>query len=371
MPTSWNDLPEKVQNKILARLPLTRFMRLCCVCKQWWSLYHNVSFINLQATLSQTTIVEIKKSSTILDAQEMNSIDGDQYYKEVQLPCQIQVRDVLGHGDGLICFYLRENGHQLLIWNPFTDQSKTIRALCERKDIISTEIFYDKNSYRNFRLMNMQLNRQGGIETWIYSSIKDNWQQILVPLQKSLAIYSVGIHFLYTTVPDHNFFRVITFDIEKEEWVPSGVIVLPSKLFILGQDAEKQLFVATKVAEDDFFQIGKFKKVGNSFVLMWSETTIQLPPSVPSIELEYNGNMPNPNSNAVFGNSKLSICIGYKHSAQTLRNAIGIYTDIKENHTWMYRKYWLSYDTQKNIWKSLDRDPESTVLHFIPTLFQI
>ncbi|XP_057871875.2 putative F-box/kelch-repeat protein At3g17540 [Cryptomeria japonica] len=372
MQTSWNDLPEQVQNKILAGLPITKFMRLRCVCKQWWSLYHNVSFVNLQATLSQAMVVEIKNNSTILDPKEMNSLNRDQYCKEVQLPCQILVGDVLGHGDGFLCFFLRNNGPQLLIWNPITGQSKTIRARSKRKNIISTEIFYDKNSHRSFRLMHVEFNRQREIETWVYSSIKDNWQQILVPPQERSGLfnryYSLGIYFLCTNDSDNSFLRLITFYIEREEWVGSGVIVLPSKDCILGQDAEKQLFVATKGARHIFFQIGKFEKVGNSFALIWSETQILLPPSLPSIELQHSGKMANPNSNALFGSSKLSIRIGYKHS---LRTAIGIETDIEKNHAWMYRKYWLSYDTEKNIWKSLDTSTDSTVLHFVPTLFQI
>ncbi|XP_059663322.1 F-box/kelch-repeat protein At3g23880-like isoform X2 [Cornus florida] len=123
-------LPRDVVMDILARLPLNTLVRCTSVCKSWYSLLINPSFItkHLNLNLNRSPHLRIVRSYSDSNSREHYSVryDDDQIFPEYAKPhfplkshCSHYFR-IIGVCNGLICLsddqftYVNE----LFLWNP-------------------------------------------------------------------------------------------------------------------------------------------------------------------------------------------------------------------------------------------------------------
>ncbi|KAA8524477.1 hypothetical protein F0562_010900 [Nyssa sinensis] len=125
-------LPPDVLIEILTRLPVKSVIRFTSVCKSWYSLIRNPSFIT---THLNQTIASKKKNDQFLLVRHYNKNDKKEHYTlhhddetfgdkflEIQFPFKSQLAffRIVGSCNGLLCLCddLFGDTHTIVLWNP-------------------------------------------------------------------------------------------------------------------------------------------------------------------------------------------------------------------------------------------------------------
>lgn len=116
------NLPEELIVEILKRLPVASILRFMCVCKSWYSLITNPSFISTH--LSHQSNPTFKTSTKTIYSVPyrfyLHNID-DNLDDWVELDCPVGILNlIVGCCNGVICLfdYFSPGRRSLILWNP-------------------------------------------------------------------------------------------------------------------------------------------------------------------------------------------------------------------------------------------------------------
>lgn len=263
-PAGMDDLQEDVLKLVLQRLPLLDAIRARVVCKRWW---------NIVPTLNTAHFLDVNPPNVsycplifIRDSEESNSLTWfgfnstrGQWERLCPLPGlpQVDIRPLNGNGKSLLGFKTTTELSQLVVGNPYMNQSwRRIPVSTETWGEVANILLVDKEDPAVFQIIAIKT-----AVTEVYNSYLDSWMPPRVrPGRDRLPEYTVeciknkrinpplcqGLLYYYRKE------ILISFDVEREQWTDDA-IPLPhhttSKSFQLLEYAGN-LFAATEnVAE--------------------------------------------------------------------------------------------------------------------------
>lgn len=118
-------LPDDLQERILASLPVACIFKACCVCKKWNEIVHSTKF-----TLNNTNVSSQKPwyfMFTSSDEPMCCVYDSvlRQWYN-FQLPLIVKHTWIIAPSCGLVCFLDEDNSSELYVCNPITRHYKKL-----------------------------------------------------------------------------------------------------------------------------------------------------------------------------------------------------------------------------------------------------
>ncbi|KAJ8755046.1 hypothetical protein K2173_016534 [Erythroxylum novogranatense] len=246
-----DQLPEEVTVEILLKVPVKFLVRCTCVCKSWFNLITDTTFISTHLTITKnlpsnqfllTHIHSSEESACVLHFKE----NGFKNYMRHDLSPRLQIK---GSCSGLIC--LVDDAHTFSLWNPSIKASLTLpkskitTKICEPcQEFFGFGFELHTNDYKVLHIVRLMHGREpyvgsglNSIEAELYSLNAGTWKRIsCVPHHTrlyscpSLPFVNGFLHCIasQTESEDHDCRNVVwAFDVNRET---SRNILLPEDL---------------------------------------------------------------------------------------------------------------------------------------------
>lgn len=228
-------LPQEVIVEILLKLPVITLVRCTCICKSWYLLIKNTTFISthLNQSLSST-----KDSLFLLrsfhNQEEHLSLhfDNEEFtdYMNLEKPPKLkQYFEIIGSCNGLICFaeYLTSPRNIFTLWNPCIRKTLTLpKPNVTFKTHGCYQAFvgfgHDLNTddYKVLRIAAFIENDQSAVE--VYSLLSGSWKCTTLVLKYEIldsfskAFVNGVFHFIASPKNAEDKMLVLGFDVDNE-----------------------------------------------------------------------------------------------------------------------------------------------------------
>ncbi|KAL2937096.1 hypothetical protein RDABS01_020545 [Bienertia sinuspersici] len=130
-PKTFQNLPEELVIEILKRLPVTSLLRFMCVCKSWYSLITNPSFISVHLSIQSNKISSNCSSTLYSFGFEFFLHDVDEPlndWTKIDSLVGHKQRLIVGNFDGVLCLFdhCDRGVGPLILWNPSIRKAFTL-----------------------------------------------------------------------------------------------------------------------------------------------------------------------------------------------------------------------------------------------------
>ncbi|CAA7018579.1 unnamed protein product [Microthlaspi erraticum] len=154
-----SDLPRELREDIVLRLPFESLRALRLTCKKWDTLLKSRRLTKMHFEKAAATAARERESQMIM------LMDHNLYLKSVvfdvdpsikhrgKLTClgeQVKISRVF-HCDGLLLCKLRDNNNKVVVWNPYTGQTRWIGPRRTQREEKGTNIYMYALGYVNKR----------------------------------------------------------------------------------------------------------------------------------------------------------------------------------------------------------------------------
>eukprot|EP00252_Welwitschia_mirabilis_P006806 TRINITY_DN17705_c0_g1_i1.p1 TRINITY_DN17705_c0_g1~~TRINITY_DN17705_c0_g1_i1.p1 ORF type:complete len:349 (-),score=34.99 TRINITY_DN17705_c0_g1_i1:547-1593(-) len=209
----WSNLPEDLQDKILAMLPVKSFLPLRCVCKRWYNLLKSPCFLSLcsKQSAERPWLVMVKRQDeTIIRAHD---VFRDKWYTLPLnfLPCTVV--EIVAASGGLLCL---KSNYSLIVCNPLTKIWKEFPfSSLDNNNLCAVTMTSIKGTPGYKILIAVST---PGKTAYVYDSITSQWSTVKdFPLRAPLkydATYCDGMVYFNTSEP----LGIIAFNLDTHEW---------------------------------------------------------------------------------------------------------------------------------------------------------
>ncbi|XP_059670621.1 putative F-box protein At1g32420 [Cornus florida] len=237
-----NQVPEDVTKEILSRLTVKSLLRFKCVCRHWYFLMKNSSFITKHhnTTTNSRLIIQhhhynnLNRAIPILSELIFSSMPPVCYnFDELEMPNNPEY--VIGPLNGIFCLYGRDED-RIFLWNPAIRELKPVLVLPPKLpprvdrvyhffgfglDIISNnlKVVWLRQFY-NEEIQNIY----NDTSVALYNLSTDSWKLFEIHLDAISSIieslsntYMNGVYYWMTTENFYNF-KILSFDMHNENF---------------------------------------------------------------------------------------------------------------------------------------------------------
>ncbi|CAK9147709.1 unnamed protein product [Ilex paraguariensis] len=185
-------LPDDLQERIIASLPLECILKACCVCKKWNEIVHSKRFmLNISSVLSQKPWYFMFTSSDEPVGYFYDPLLRKWYSSE--LPCNVKHNCYIASSSGLVCFMDNYSRNELYVCNPLARNYKKVEPLGDRffdYRALAFSVDWLSHSYTLAIVGSEQISGdEWDISIHIYNSNKMVWQS---PAAKTFTRWRAG-----------------------------------------------------------------------------------------------------------------------------------------------------------------------------------
>ncbi|CAK9159533.1 unnamed protein product [Ilex paraguariensis] len=185
-------LPDDLQEKIIASLPLECILKASCVCKKWNEIVHSKKFmLNISNALAQKPWYFMFTSSDEPIGYFYDPLLSKWYSSE--LPCSVKHNYYIASSCGLVCFMDNYSRNELYVCNPLTRNYKKLELLGQPflgYTALAFSVDWPSHSYTVAIVGSEHVfDDEWAISIHIYTSNKMIW---LSPMKKTLTRWRAG-----------------------------------------------------------------------------------------------------------------------------------------------------------------------------------
>ncbi|KAH7542948.1 hypothetical protein FEM48_Zijuj02G0129500 [Ziziphus jujuba var. spinosa] len=245
MMTMIMDMCEDLLAEILAWLPVFSLLRCRTVCRSWFTLINNPTFIAKHLQVSKYTYPSILTKSP--DYYYVASLITLQLVRNPLPKIQFPLPHLIGSSNGLVCLF--ERGKRV-IWNPATRETKVMPPCSVQKSTAQAPTFGFDNINNDYKVFVIHLfgNDYYLEPVWfkleVYSLRSDSWNLITRSGELQIDLFYIDER---VGVYNNGVFSWVAFAHKKD---PRSEYGIPWKQSIISFDINTQVITSMPLAND-------------------------------------------------------------------------------------------------------------------------